>query len=435
VDRLSPASAIPAAAGEEQGRIAAGSWLTLLLFFLIYTCLNYDRAIMAVVQEPIKHEFGLSDSQLGALGGLVHGAMFALFGLPAGLLIDRVNRRNLLVGMMIIWSLTTALGALAGGFLSLLACRMFVGAAEAGGFPTLLTLTADIFPRRRHGTAMGLLGTGSSTGIILTLLFGGMIVQSYGWRAGLLTAGVPGLLLAMLTLLSVREPRRKGVSRDAPRATLGEALRFILSQRSMVLCMMGSAMGSACLAGFWAWAVSFLVRVHGLSIREVGFGLAVGAGLAGLTGTMLGGVIADLVGAKDPRRRLYLVAGLCLAAIPAAEIALFADSSLLAFLLLPIFLILGAGYTSVIAALVANLASPRTRGTSMAVLSILNNALGTALGPFVVGLLSDAIGGETSLRYALAILVCGYLISVLCFLLAARRLPADLARVSATETR
>lgn len=417
-------------------------WRSLAIFTAVYICLQYDRAIMAVVQEPVKHAFALSDTQVGLLGGLAHGGMYALVGLPMGVLLDRFNRRNLLVAMMLIWSATTALGAFATGFATLLLCRMLVGAAESGGYPGLLALTADSFPRRQHGTAMGILAMGSSAGIVLTLLIGGALVEAHGWRAGFLTAGLPGVLLALLMVWLVREPPRSGV-RAAVRADPGDArrdragpgaaLRFILSQRSMLLCMIGSTCASAVLAGFWAWAISFMARLHGLSLAEVGFGLAIGAGIAGMAGTLMGGVLADRVGARDPRRKLYLIAFMSMACVPVGLLALMTPSTLLAFTLLPAFIILGAGYASVIAALIANLTTSRSRGTTLAVMSILNNAIGAGLGPLAVGMLSDAIGGGESLRYALMLFVCIFAVAAACFLLASRTLRADLQRALAGD--
>ncbi|SCW66188.1 Sugar phosphate permease [Sphingobium faniae] len=409
-------------------------WRSLAIFTAVYVCQQYDRAIMAVVQEPVKHAFDLSDTQIGVLGGLAHGGMYALVGLPMGMLLDRFNRRNLLAAMLIIWSATTALGAFATGFVTLLLCRMMVGAAESGGYPALFSLTADIFPRRQHGTAMGILGMGSSGGIVLTLLVGGILVEAHGWQAGFLTAGVPGVLLALLLLWCVREPPRGDKASGKPRqAALGELFRFILSQRSMTLCMIGATAASAVLAGFWAWAISFMARLHDLSIAEVGFGLAIGAGLAGMTGSLLGGVLADRVGARDPRRKLYLIAFASLTCVPVGLAALMTESSLLAFILLPVFLVLGAAYTSVTVALVANLTTSRLRGSTLAVMSILNNAVGAGSGPLLVGMLSDGIGGEESLRYALMALVCVFAAAVTCFLAAAWTLRADLDRAAAID--
>src|ERR1700730_13332209 len=177
---------------------------------LVYSCHFLDRAVLSLVAEPVRKEFGLSDSQLGMLNGFAFGVMFAISGIPIGLLVDRVNRSKLLAWMVFLWSSATAVCGLAHSFIALLTGRMAVGAAEAGGAPTSLSLMSDFFPPRLRSTAVGFYYFGNAVGGLMLFLVGSRVAAHYGWRPALLVAAVPGITLALIAIFTLREPRRGG---------------------------------------------------------------------------------------------------------------------------------------------------------------------------------------------------------------------------------
>ncbi|MEA3132564.1 MAG: hypothetical protein QOG17_410, partial [Gammaproteobacteria bacterium] len=227
--------------GAEQAapdRAARGAWYALTIMLLVYSCHFLDRAVLSLVAEPVRKEFGLSDSQLGMLNGFAFGLMFAVAGIPIGLLVDRINRSRLLACMVFLWSSATALCGLAQSYLALLTGRMAVGAAEAGGAPTSLSLMSDYFPPRLRSTAVGFYYLGNAVGGLMIFLVGSRVAAQYGWRAALLVAAVPGIALAVVAFATLREPVRGGTETRAGSASsepvgLIAAYRQIASNRAL----------------------------------------------------------------------------------------------------------------------------------------------------------------------------------------------------------
>jgi len=195
-------------------------WYALAVFTLVYTMINIDRGILSVMIEPIKKEFHLNDSQVGLLTGIAFALFFGIAGIPFGRWTDRGNRKTVLGVSLLLFSLMTAACGLAGNFVHLLLARMVVGAGEAGGGPTTISMTSDYFPPERRATAISIYYLGSPLGQMITLFFGGMIISAYGWRSGFLAAGGLGLLLLTLIVLTLPEPQRRnqagGLAGEAP---------------------------------------------------------------------------------------------------------------------------------------------------------------------------------------------------------------------------
>src|SRR5690606_9272996 len=210
--------------------VAKGAWYTLIVLTLVYVSNSIDRTVMSILIEPVKAEFQLSDSQLGVLTGLAFGLTYALAGLPMGWLIDRVNRTKLLAAVVAIWSVCTSICGFAQSYPALVMARLAVGASESAAAPTAMSMIADLFPKERRSTAMGIFWTSTAFGTARSLLLGGVIAAIYGWRAAFFVAGVPGLILAVLIFLTVREPAREpdlGGRADEPAPTPLQTLRFV----------------------------------------------------------------------------------------------------------------------------------------------------------------------------------------------------------------
>jgi predicted MFS family arabinose efflux permease len=413
--------------GAEQAspdRAARGAWYALTIMLLVYSCHFLDRAVLSLVAEPVRKEFGLSDSQLGMLNGFAFGLMFAVAGIPIGLLVDRINRSRLLACMVFLWSSATALCGLAQSYLALLTGRMAVGAAEAGGAPTSLSLMSDYFPPRLRSTAVGFYYLGNAVGGLMIFLVGSRVAAQYGWRAALLVAAVPGIALAVVAFATLREPVRGGTETRAGSASsepvgLIAAYRQIASNRALLYLFGAAPLTSAAASAAGAWLPPFFMRNHGMHISGAGLVLAIAGGGFGALGSTLGGAIADRVARKDATRRTGFGVCVMLLAIPALLGATLSVANppaigltFVSFAL--IFAALPVSFGSML-----TLASPRVRGVTSATMQGVSNLLGYGLGPLGVGMLSDALGGANSLRYALAIVstVC-CLGAALCFVMA-----------------
>jgi MFS family permease len=416
----------------ENSRSAASG--TLAMFVLAHTLLAVDRSIMAIMLEPIRHEYDLSDTQLGLLTGIGFALFFGIAGLPLGWLVDRFNRRNILVASVATFSLMTIAAAATGSFVQLLVTRLLVGAGEAGGGPAMLSMLSDLFPARKRASAVATYYMGTPLGGMIILFAGGWIAATYGWRAVFIAAGVPGLLLA-LALMSVREPPRQtstgGVSEAIP---FRQALRFIWSQRALRHLLLTATITSAATSGLFSFAVSYFVRVQGATLAQGGMMMAAGYGLMGLVSTMLSGRIADRLAVRDERWRAWFCALACIATFPAVVFMVTAGSFGLAGLGLAGWALFSVASYGPLMALLQSLVTERMRGTVSAIFYLLSYFVGVSVGPQLVGLLSDrfsATQGERGLASAMIVAGGLYLWGAVHFLLAARTVRADLARAAA----
>jgi predicted MFS family arabinose efflux permease len=428
------AAAPPATAGDAS---LPGARLTLGLLTVIATVQFFDRALMVVILEPIKREFGLSDAQLGLLAGLSYAAAFALAGIPLGWLADRTHRRNLLAALLAVWSAMVALAGSAGQFATLIAARVGIGAMDAGGQPCSVSMIADLYPPRRLASAVAVFYIGVPLGMAAGFMAGGVLAAHYGWRTALFVAAAPGTVLAALVLLLVREPVRGGAAAAEPAApapALAETLRFMRGQRSLMHLVGASVLVTATSSAMMSWIGSLLIRSHGLSLEQVGLVTAVCMGGFGAVGTLVFGRLADRLGARDMAaqpRMMALAAGL---------IAVFGTAVCLwpgvagAAVALALFAANVAGLNGPTYALTQTLVKVRMRGTSMSMLIVLLNLIGVGVGPTLAGLLSDAFAarfGADSVRWAMVCVLAANLPAILLFLRCARSIGADIERVRA----
>lgn len=412
---------------------------TLLLLTLIGTVQFFDRALMVVVMEPIKLEFGLRDAQLGLLSGFSYAAAFALAGLPLGWLADRVNRQRLLGGLLLGWSLLVALGGQASSFITLVATRVGVGAMDAGGQPCSVSMIADLYPRERRAGAVAVFYAGVPLGMAGGFMGGAMIAAHYGWRYSFLVAGALGLVLTLLLLVLVREPVRGASEPGAsaahvpePAPSMRETLAFMRGQRSLRLLVLGSVLASASSSAMMSWIGSLLIRTHGLDLQTVGLLTAICMGGFGALGTLAFGWGCDRLGARDMRWQFRLMAGAALSiTLLGTAVALLPTVAAVA-VALALFAACVAGLNGPTYALSQSLVLPRMRGVSMSVLVVLINLVGVGVGPTVAGILSDLFAarfGAESVRWAMVCVMLASLPAVLLFLRASVTVRADLARV------
>ncbi len=408
---------------------------TLALLTLIATLQFFDRALIVVVMEPIKQEFGLSDSQLGVLSGLSYACAFALAGIPLGWLADRSRRRSLLALLLLAWSLLLGFSATAASFAALVASRIGIGAMDAGGQPCSVSMIADLYPRHQRSSAVAVFYAGVPLGMLLGFMVGGFIAGAWGWRAGFFAAAIPGALLAA-ALLWVREPVRGatepgGASADQAVPSLSQALRFMLGQRSLLLIVAASVLVTASSSAMMSWIGALLLRTHGLSLPEVGVMMALCMGGVGAIGTVAAGMVADRLGARDMRWQPWLMAAGALLIAVLGSLVCMLESVAAVAVALGLFAACVAGLNGPTYALSQSLVPVRMRASSMSTLVVLLNLIGVGVGPTLAGVLSDVFAGAfgaDSVRWAMACVLALNLPAVALFARAAHSIRDDLVR-------
>ena len=372
-----------------------------------------DRQLMTILLEPIKDEFGASDTAMGFLSGFAFALFYAVLGLPVARLADRWSRRNVLAISMVIWSAMTAFCGMAATFWQLALLRVGVGVGEAGGTPPSHSLIASYFPHQERSTAMGIYGSGSQIGVLVGMLGGAIIADQMGWRVVFLIFGLPGVLIGMLVFFIVKEPAKPVVPDDR---SMWQDLMSLW--RIPAFAILSFATGFTALAGYGmgTWFPSFLIRVHGLSLTEAGLILGVVGTLGALIGAVFGGILCDKLASRDVRWQLRLPAvGAGLSVIFLGLFILWPESQFwqLGDFKVPyavVFLFLGGIVSSFwigpTYAAVQTLTAEHLRSQASALLLLLLNLIGLGLGPLVVGALSDLLiadFGHESVRYAMVI--------------------------------
>ncbi|MFK8018795.1 MAG: spinster family MFS transporter [Pseudomonadales bacterium] len=403
---------------------------------VVYVFNFIDRQILAILAPAIKAELGLSDTQIGALSGIAFGIFYATLGIPIARLADRFSRVNIIAICLVIWSFMTAISGFANNFVQLLIARVGVAVGEAGGTPPSHSLISDYFPPNKRASALGVYALGIPIGILGGNFLGGWISELYGWRAAFFIVGVPGVLIALLLKFTVKEPPRGHSEQrhvEIKQVPFSMVLRTMWGMRSFKYLALGAATQAFAAYGVIAWMPSFLIRAHDMSIANVGMALGVIIGLCGGAGTFLGGVLGDRLGARNVKWYMWMPAICFLVALP-LSVCVFLSEDLTTTLVLyaiPVFLL--NVYTAPTLAMTQNLAPLAMRAAASALLFFIMNLIGLALGPTVVGILSDVlqnnwqINAVESLRWALIVCNCAYFLSVLYYFLAARTLEADLA--------
>ncbi|CAE6944878.1 Major facilitator family transporter [Ectopseudomonas oleovorans] len=370
---------------------AANAWRILFLLFLANLFNFFDRTIPAIIIEPIRLEWGLSDLQLGLIG-TAFTIVYALAGVPLGRMADTGARRKIMGWGLAAWSGLTALNGMAWNFWSFLLIRMGVGIGEASYAPAANSLIGDLFPAHKRARAMGIFMLGLPLGLLLAFFSIGAMVQAFGsWRAPFLIAALPGLILALF-LFFIREPAR-GAAESMPvsSAAVQQPLRKVLAIRTFWwLVLAGLAFNFAAYACN-AFMVPMLQRYFGLGLQQAAMATGVIVGLTGLVGLTLGGWVADKVHQRWANGRLLFAALSMLVACLCSTWALTAgriDTALFVAVFSLGWLFSYNFYTCVYTA-IQDVIEPRLRATAMALFFAGLYLLGGGLGPLAVGWLSD----------------------------------------------
>lgn len=387
--------------------------LVLWLLLIVYIFNFIDRQIVNILAEPIARDLDLSDTQIGLMTGIAFALLYTVLGLPIARYSDRpsTNRIKLIAISLTVWSAMTALCGLAQNFVQLLLARVGVGVGEAGCTPAAHSLIADIVPKERRSSALAFYALGIPIGSLLGLLIGGQLADRLGWREAFMIVGLPGILLAGVLMLVLRDPRTGATMIAARQNTTAtkvlsnrEALSAILGSRAFVLLLIAGSSASFLSYGKATWTTIYFQRTHGLTPGEVGFWFGIWGGAAGIAGTLLGGWLADRFGRENRRHVLTAPAIGMMIAAPLAFGAYLADDWRVALALLMIPTLLNSLYYGPTYSSVQGLVRPEARALASATLLFCQNLIGLGLGPLFFGMLSDAIkptAGEDSVRWVL----------------------------------
>ena len=409
-------------------RIPPYNWYVLAVLTAIQTSHGIDRAIIGLVLQPLGLEFGLTDGQLGILAGVAYGIFFALAAIPFGAVVDRFNRKNLMTMALVGWSGATALCGMATGFWTLLMGRAIVGVAEAGGTPTGMSILSDYFDKNRRSTAIGIWYLSSGIGFALAFFVGGWIVEHYGWRWAFIAAGIPGLLLAPLLFATVREPKR-GNQDSAEEATTIDASLSI--RIKMLFARPGFAFALAaitCIAtgiyGMSIWLATFLIRSHDMAISEAGITVAIAYGILGSVGGLAAGWGVDKINAKrggfDPVRTALIgsIIPFLTAASGFVTVASVDTNMAVGFLMLAG--LFSASYNGPVYAVIVTIAGSQLRGLAVSAVQMSANLIGVGLGAWLIGRVSDYVGGKDGVAWGIGAAMFFCLAGGLCLIFAAQ---------------
>jgi predicted MFS family arabinose efflux permease len=406
----------------------------LAVLLLAYAVNFMDRNILNTLIDPIKADLHVSDKLMGLLVGFGFAVFNSIAGIPIAYWADRGNRRSILAMGIVLWSSMTAASGMASTFAQLAAARVGVGIAEAAGVPPSHSLLADYFPKVRRAWAMGVFQSGLYVGIFLGYFVGGWVGEYYGWRTAFWVAGLPGVVIALLVRFTVNEPVRGAVDHmcdESAPPSLGDALRFLATQRAFLLIAIGIALVSLSNYSLSVWTPSFLRRVHQASGVEIGTRVAILKGVAGAVGTLAGGAIVARSTSRDVRWPMWFAALATACAAPPLVVFLFAESKTLAYTGFAISIVLVGFHYGPCYALTQTLVRLRMRSVASSIVYLGISLIGLGCGPFLVGLLNDALApryGVRAVRYSLLVSVAAAVLGAVCFLSSRRFIVEDMKR-------
>jgi MFS family permease len=413
------ASASEAPAGGQSFGTPGYRAYVLLSLTLVYTLNFIDRNLLGVVAQPIIAEFGLSDTEYGFLNGPPFALFYALMGIPIAMAADRFNRVAIMALCIAVWSLMTALCGFASSFVFLLIARIGVAIGEAGGTPPSNSIIADYFKPKSRANALGIFATGVTIGGAMASGFGGLIVgltdetvvnffamfgmpdiheqlgwgENFGWRFAFIALGFPGLIVALILFLTVKEPPR-GFS-DPPgaqrveKASIVETLKELGSKPTFWTMALGAALVALVGYGLFGFQAPMMQRLHGMSPGDFALQYGVPLALVSAVGTFLGGYLTQLFTPRSPTAVAWIPAVGMLIAIPLYISGFYLAPGPLQLVTWGAgamfhYAYLGAQYT-----IGQGVVSQRSRASAIAILLFIIALIGNGLGPLIVGVLSD----------------------------------------------
>jgi len=405
-------------------------WYVLGILWLVALFRFIDLQILAVLLEPIKAEFLLSDTQLALLGGFAFAVFYGGLGLPIAWLADRYSRKTIIALAISLWSVMTCLCGQASSFASLFIARMGVGVGEAGAYPPSTALLADYFPPWQRSRVFAVLASAIPCGVFCGFLIGGTASQWWGWRTAFQIVGLPGILLGLVVYCTVRDPVRGQLDTNMSQTDSDwqSTMRLLWQNPNYRWLVAGACLYTMGAYGSGVWLPAYFIRHHGFNAAEIGVWMAGLYGGGGLLGTLGGGWLATRLQSKGVADGNCWVSGYSLLlALPLLPMVLLWEDPVAALIVHGGVTILMHMNIGPVLAQIQQLAAPHQRAMAQAISVLVSNLLALSLGPLAVGMFSDYAGnrfGSSTLGIGilLLLLVC-WLAAAQCFHRAARQAP------------
>ncbi|GAA2567038.1 spinster family MFS transporter [Mycolicibacterium diernhoferi] len=404
------------------------AWAAVAVLALVGT-LNYvDRFLPGVLAEPIKQDLALSDTAIGVINGFGFLIVYAVLGIVIARITDRGMFGTVIAGCLTLWGTMTMLGGAVGSGFQLALTRVGVAVGEAGSSPAAHAYVARNFVPERRSAPLAVITMSIPLASAASLLGGGLLAESLGWRMAFVVMGGISVLLAPLVLWVVGSRQTLPAPPQQERATPVNWWD-LLRKPSFLAMVGGTALISAAGYSLTTFAPAFLMRTRGMSLGEVGIEYGLATGLTGILGLLIVGRIADRLAARDPRWLLWIVVVLTAILLPASALAFVVESQVLCVWLLALGYVIGTAYLAPSIAAIQRLVPPEQRATASAIFLFFNATLGS-IGPFLTGVISDSLTAELgpqALGRALLILVpTMQLVALGCYALAARNYRRDI---------
>ncbi len=400
----------------------------LVLIFLVSVFNTCDRTILSVMVEEISRDLSLDDRQMGFLMGLAFAMTYFLAGIPLARLADAWSRPKVVSIALFTWSLMTALGGLAQNFIQMTLTRVAVGLGEAGASPPNQAMIAEYVPPERRARAMALLTVGSIAGLAVGTVYGGWASATWGWRIALISVGLPGVLLAGVFILTVRDYRQSGGQRSGDNLWL--QMRELAGIKPFVLLTASACLVSIPAMGRALWEPTFLRRVYEMSPSEAGIWYFITGALPTALGALFFAYFVDKLAQRDRRWYAWLPALASAALVPLAVTFYLHPTEPTLFGVMPRAFVwsiaaslLGAAWTPATMTLAVQLVPGNSRSVAAATWSMLASLIGTGLGPLLVGDLNarlDVQYGDGAVRYSLVVLSFAPVLAAIMYFLTAR---------------
>lgn len=403
----------------------------LFILVVVYTFNFIDRQIVGILAVPIKADLGLTDSELGLMGGLAFALFYTGLGIPVAMLADRFSRTWIMTAALVIWSGMTAASGLATNFWQLFAARLGVGVGEAGGVAPAYSLISDFFPPGQRARAMSVYSFGIPIGSAIGIVFGGIIASMINWRWAFFIVGIAGIIIAPIFRMTIKEPPRGGFDRKREAVkppSLKLIVRTLMTKPSFWLLSLGASFSSMMGYGVFFWLPSFFVRSYNLTLLNASLFYGAVLLIGGLAGIWVGGWLGDRFGQNQRSQyaRIPAIAFLC--TVPFYILAILSPTLTLAFFVLLVPTALGLAWLGPVISAIQHLVRPDMRATASAIFLFINNLIGIGMGTYAIGALSDTLAaqfGDESLRYSILAGTGFYIIAAGLFLLASRWLEQD----------
>lgn len=384
----------------------------LWMLLIVYTLNFLDRQIVSILGGPIRAELGIGGFEFGLLTGLAFAFVYTFLGIPIARYSDRFtsNRVGVISVSLAVWSGFTALCGLATSYWQLLLARIGVGVGEAGCTPPAHSLIADKVPVERRASALAFYSMGVPIGTFLGFALGGIIAEALGWRWAFMLVGLPGVLLAIVFWMTIKEPRRLGLvaapKSDAPSVSFGQALKQLGAIPSYWYACFAAAVLAFVGYGQATFLPQFVGFAHQMPLGQIGLALGIVIGIGGAIGTFLGGAMADAAAKKDTRAYFSLPAIATIVGSPVMVAALlhpsgpagvsggFTDGTFMMLALLALGTLLGSIWYGPVYASIQGVVPPALRASAVAIMLFIVNMIGLGFGPPLFGLLSDILAGS-----------------------------------------